>query len=485
MKRFLIPPILSLLALAAGLVPTASALAAPANDNLASAQVVGPALPIAEAGTTVGATVEAGELHPGDGHSVWFSWTAPTAGPVRVDVCDYEVANGPGNFGLWVYTGNTIATLVEVGSSPNGCKVSFSAVSGTAYKISFNSFFEGEGNFTLKLLAETPPPNDNFSSPQAVGPDLPVSITGSNASSTVEAGEPHHGSDDETDFPAHDSVWYTWTPSTTTDARIRACDGSIASHLGVYTGAALGALTRVTPTDPIDTFPFCSIRFQAQQGVTYRIAVGGLGAEEEGQFHLDIHGFSPPANDDVASAQSIGPDLPISIEGSNIDASAEENEPDHSPFDEGGAYESVWYSWISTTARVVRVSTCGADFSSYLAIYTGPAQVESLTKVAVGKGGCGPAGGHLIEFSALAGVRYLIAVAGIFVDREGTFPLSIVDPAMVPPAPPPPAPGTQLQRSSFSLKNALKKCRKIQRKKPRRRCVKKARRKAKKTLSAA
>ena len=105
MKRFLVPLILSLAALAAGLIPTASALAAPANDNLASAQVVGPALPIAEAGTTVGATVEAGELHPGDGHSVWFSWTAPTAGPVRVDVCDYEVANGPGNFGLWVYTG--------------------------------------------------------------------------------------------------------------------------------------------------------------------------------------------------------------------------------------------------------------------------------------------------------------------------------------------------------------------------------------------
>ena len=211
---------------------------------------------------------------------------------------------------------------------------------------------------------------------------------------------PHHGSDDETDFPAHDSVWYAWTPSTTTDARIRACEGSIGAHLGVYTGAALGALTKVTPTDPIDTFPSCSIRFEAQQGITYRIAIGGLGAEEEGHFQLDIHGFSPPANDDVASAQSIGPDLPISIEGSNIDASAEENEPDHSPFDEGDAYESVWYSWISTTARVVRISTCGVDFSSYLAIYTGPAQVESLTKVAVGKGGCGIAGGHLIEFSA-------------------------------------------------------------------------------------
>jgi hypothetical protein len=484
-KRFLAPLIVSFVALAAGLIPTASALAAPANDNLASAQVVGPALPISEAGTTVGATIEAGEKDPGDGHSVWFSWTAPGAGPVRVDVCDYKVISGPGNFGLWVYTGNSIATLVEVGSSPNGCKVSFPAIGGTNYKIALNSFFEGEGTFTLRLSAETPPPNDNFSSAQPVGPGLPVSLSGSNVSSTVEAGEPAHGSNEEGSFPAHDSVWYTWTPSATTDARIRACDGSINPHLGVYTGAAVGALTKVTPTDPINTFPFCSIQFEAQQGITYRIAVGGFGAEEEGQFQLDIHGFSPPANDDVASAQSIGPDLPISIEGSNIDASAEQNEPDHSPFDEGDAFESVWYSWISTTARVVRVSTCGAGFSSYLALYTGPAQVEDLTKVAVGKGGCGTAGGHLIEFSALAGVRYLIAVAGTFVDREGSFPLSIVDPAMVPSSgPPPPGPGPQLQRSSFSLKNALKKCRKIQKKKPRRRCVKKARRKAKKILSA-
>jgi hypothetical protein len=485
-KRFLVSLIVSSFALAAVLIPTASALAAPANDNFASAQVVGPALPISEAGTTVGATVEAGEKDPGDGHSVWFSWTAPGAGPVRVDVCDYKVVSGPGNSGLWVYTGNSIATLVEVGSSPNGCKVSFPAIGGTTYRISFNSFFEGEGTFTLRLSAETPPPNDNFSSAQAVGPDLPISLTGSNVSSTVEAGEPHHGSNDEVSFPAHDSVWYTWTPQTTTDARIRACDGSFGPHLGVYTGAALGALTKVTPTDPINTFPFCSIRFQAQQGITYRIAIGGFGAEEEGQFQLDIHGFSPPANDNVASAGSIGPDLPISIEGSNIDASAEEGEPDHSQFDEGDAFESVWYSWISTTARVVRVSTCGAGFSSYLAIYTGPAEVESLTKVGVGKGGCGPAGGHLIEFSALAGVRYLIAVAGTSVDREGTFPLSIVDPAMVPPGPPPPpASETQLQRTGFSLKNALKKCRKIQKRKPRRRCVRRARRKAKKMLSAA
>ena len=297
---------------------------------------------------------------------------------------------------------------------------------------------------------------------------------------------PHHGSDDETDFPAHDSVWYTWTPSTTTDARIRACDGSIGPHLGVYTGAALGALTRVTPTDPIDTFPFCSIRFQAQQGITYRIAIGGFGAEEEGQFHLDIHGFSPPANDDVASAQSIGPDLPISIEGSNIDASAEENEPDHSPFDEGDAYESVWYSWISTTARVVRISTCGADV---LQLSRGLHRARPGREPDQGR-----RRQRRLRARRRAPDRIQRPRRGPLPDRGGRHlrrPGGHLPAQHRRPGDGPPRRlhhrrrATQLQRSSFSLKNALKKCRKIQKKKPRRRCVKRARRKAKKALSAA
>ena len=156
----------SVVLLAGMLVPAGAAAAPPANDAFASAQVIGPGLPIEVSGSTIEATAETGEELPAEGHTVWFSWTAPASIPVRVDVCDYHVVNGPGNEGLWAYTGTTIPTLVTVAENFTGCKVSFSAVEGTTYRIRFDTYFGGEGNFVLKMIQETPPANDNFSAAQ-------------------------------------------------------------------------------------------------------------------------------------------------------------------------------------------------------------------------------------------------------------------------------------------------------------------------------
>ncbi len=404
----------------------------PANDNFADAQVVGPPLPIEVAGTTVDGSVEAGEGGQPGGRTVWFQWTAPASVPVRVDACEYHVASGPGNAGLFVYTGSTIPTLVPVGQSPNGCKVSFNAVSGTTYRINFDSFFEGEGNFTLRMFEETRPANDDFANAQAVGPALPISLEGTNAFSTVETGEPHHSSDNETDFPPHDSVWYRWTAAVNAEVRVRVCNSDFGARLGVYTGATVGGLTRVAPSVPVTSFPFCSLRFDVEAGTEYRIAVGGGGEEQEGSFTLDIHRFAPPSNDDFADATPIGPGLPISVQGSNVDAGAEPQEPDHSRFGDSEAFASVWYSWTATEGRMVRISTCGTGFSSLLAVYTGTL-LDSLQPVATGEGGCGPLDGNQVDLMARAGTRYLIAVDGSFPQQEGPFTLRIFDPFASPP----------------------------------------------------
>jgi hypothetical protein len=473
-KGFLASLATSCVVLLAGVFPLGSAAAAPPNDNFANAQVVGPALPIAQPATTVGATLETGEEHGPQGHSVWFSWTAPAPGPVRVDACDFKAVSGPANKGLWVYTGGSIPTLVEVATNFNGCKVSFEAVAGTTYRIAFSSFFDGEGNFTLRLFTETPPANDDFSAARLIGPGLPIRVRGSNLFSTVEAGEPHHGSKNETDFKPNDTVWYRWTPAATTEARIRACEATFGARVGVYTGSAVGALTRVTPTEPITGFPFCAIRFEAVQGTPYSIAVGGFGGEEEGEFLLDVHHFQRPANDNFSAAQAIGPQLPISVAGTNLDASVEPGEPGHEPFDDDTPNASVWYSWTPGASLSARISTCGHRLNGALAVYTGDA-VDELTEVAVSKEGCGPLRGRRLNLAALAGTRYWIAVDGHF-NEERAFRLSVRDTAAVP-IPLPPA--TEKAKPRFSLKRALKKCRKIKQKKPRRRCIRKARRRAK------
>jgi hypothetical protein len=73
---------------AAQAVGATGEIAAPANDNLASAQVIH-TLPATLAGTTVGATVEPQEPASSCGvveHSVWFSLRASTAERVAVDL---------------------------------------------------------------------------------------------------------------------------------------------------------------------------------------------------------------------------------------------------------------------------------------------------------------------------------------------------------------------------------------------------------------
>ena len=472
--------IVSSAALLAALLAPATAAAAPANDNFANAQVIGPALPVEVPGTTVGAGVETGEGGQPGSHTVWFKWTAPASVPVRVDICSYHVVSGPGNTGLFVYTGASIPTLVPVAVSDFGCKVSFDAVSGTTYQIKFDSFFDGEGEFTLKMFEETPPANDDFADAQAVGPGLPVSVAGSTIFSSVEAGEPHHASDNETDFPPHDSVWYSWTPATRVEARIRVCDSDFGARLGVYTGTAVNGLTRVTTSVPLVSFPYCSLRFQAEAGTTYRIAVSGGGEENEGEFTLEIHRFAQPANDDFANATPIGPALPISVDGTNVDASVENQEPDHSRFGDGIPFASVWYSWTAAESRLVRISTCGSGFSSVLSVYTGDL-LDSLSKVAKGEGGCDPLSGNSMDLPARAGVRYMIAIDGSGPNMEGPFTLRIFDPFAAPPQPLQPTPPPAKQH--FSLKRALRKCRKIGRAKPRHRCIRRARRKAKRLSS--
>lgn len=458
--------------------------APPANDAMANPLTVGPTLPVTKAATNVDSSWEAGEpaAHGGgtDGRSVWFKWVAPESTKVRVDVCDFEAVTGAGNAGIWVYK----APLVAVAANSNDCRVSFDAVGGTDYRIAFSGTSRGEGPFTLRLLKETPPANDAFAAAKALPQGLPISEAGTTLFSTVQAGEPHHGSEEETSYPPSDSVWYRWTPSTSAETRIRACDADFGARLGVYTGAAVGSLTRVVPTVAPSHSPFCSLRFPAQAGTTYRIAVGGGGSEEEGDFVLDLHQFSPPANDDLGAAQPIGPSLPLAVPGTNLDAGAESGEPNHEADSFGKAEASVWYSWTPAASMPVRIGTCGTTYPSTLAVYRG-ASFGGFTEVGAGQGGC-PAGvgGHQFDFFAAAGTTYLIAVDG-YRDEEGAFTLSLTD-LTVPPAPVNPAPPAavptpsppQAQKPAFNLKKALRKCRKIKRKKPRQACVRKARNRA-------
>lgn len=141
---------------------SATALELPANDSFASAAPIGPTTYERVSGSTDGATREAEEPgHGGDlaGASVWYRWTAPSSGPMRVYPCLAGFRPD-----LAVYRGTALASLVPV-SSPASldpflaaeCQlgglggVGFDAVAGETYSIAVDGADGGYGQFLLRL----------------------------------------------------------------------------------------------------------------------------------------------------------------------------------------------------------------------------------------------------------------------------------------------------------------------------------------------
>ncbi len=87
---------------------------------------------------------------------------------------------------------------------------------------------------------------------------------------------------------------------------------------------------------------------------------------------------SPPPNDNLANAQSIF-GCSGTVPGTNVAATRETGEPNHSPDGFGGTH-SVWYQWQSPSNSTVTITTAGSNYDTVLAVYTGTA-VGSLTLI--------------------------------------------------------------------------------------------------------
>ncbi len=391
-----------------------SVLPGPANDNFANRQTIGPALPASASGTLEAASAEPGEPdHIGFGTgaewSIWYQWTPSATGPVRVDTCGSEAAVRPA-----VYTGTAVGSLTQVAQSNDECSLTFTASAGTAYKIALDSFAPSPTELLIRTLS--PPANDAFANRQTVGPALPVNVAGTNLDATSQVGEPDH----RTGQGALHSIWYGWTPSAAAQVKASVCQTNpdMEPQVAVYTGTSVTSLTQVA------TGSGCSVTFNASAGVAYKVAVDGSG---EGATHLNIHVLSPPANDNFANRQTIGPALPATVSGTKVDATAEAGEPDHGGFGTG-AQRSVWYGWTPASGGSVNLDACGSAGHVVVAVYTGSA-LGSLTLAAGNDGSCA------VSFTAVAGAAYKIAFDG-FVDSTVSFTLASSGPPPDPPDPP-------------------------------------------------
>jgi PASTA domain len=244
-----------------------------------------------------------------------------------------------------------------------------------------------------------PPANDNFAAAELLSGRV-ASVEGNNKDATKEDGElPHFPG-----RPATASVWYSWTAPADGRTHINTCDRPDAAFdtvLAVYTGNSFDALTAVANNDDGCGFGGSSVSFDADAGVTYRIAVDSVGGTF-GFFILSLR-LAPP-NDDFDDAESLTGNEG-SVDGTTVGSSREAGEPDY-------LYQTVWYRWTAPSSGPATFEICGSDLEAYLLAFTG----DDVAELAyVSEGGC------RLAFDAIEGVTYSIAINSY---ENGDFVLS-------------------------------------------------------------
>ncbi len=369
------------------------------NDNFGDAWLI-TNLPYTTNCTNLDATCESGEpYHHAStvGHSLWWRWTAPAAGPVQLNTTNTAALRSV----LGVYTGSTVGSLTEVASGRGKHLLNFIAVAGTTYQIALDSLTAGEtGAFVFQMTPGlAPPANDNFTN-AAVLTGTSVSLTTTNLGATREAGEPAHAGN-----TGGKSVWWKWTAPMSALFQLDTTGSTYDTLLAVYTGTAVSSLALVASNDNASGSTSL-LTFPAAAGSTYYFAVDGWEAKE-GQINL--HLLKPgPANDDFANAIAFTGGFFSANGVYNTNCTKETGEPNHAG-NSGGA--SLWWSWTAASNGLCHADTIGSGFNTLLAVYTGTS-VSNLTLVASNDDSPSMPPASEMNFNAVAGTTYFIAVDG-------------------------------------------------------------------------
>ena len=247
----------------------------PANDLFVNAGILLGAQ-LDAAGTTIGAGREPGEpLQTADaaGHTVWYSWTAPSNGTVTILVGD---SNGtfPYPFRFGIYTGDSVSSLVSVSvNSASGLLSSqlfTSVLTGQTYRIAVDSSAQiVEKPFKLQLGFVSAPSNDSFSGRSELSGIL-ATDNGTTDGAASEPGEPLlDGS------LLHQTVWWSWTApddGVVFLSMTGSCPGeACAPAMAVFIGKTLPGLSVIATNLGSGSSRSSTVRFDVVKGRQYQI----------------------------------------------------------------------------------------------------------------------------------------------------------------------------------------------------------------------
>ncbi len=264
----------------------------PPNDNFAN-RITLTGTNIFTSGYNVSASRETGEPnHSGDTGvgSVWWSWSAPSAGRLFLTTIGSSFPPLMGSPLLGAYQGPSVSGLSSVASvfypglsCPFFSFANFD-VTGPFFPQTYQIAVDGEsgspqpvGGIDLGLIFIPKPVNDDFNSRTLLTGSFLVA-TGSLVAASQQAGEVVEG------FSSGlRTAWYSWTApddiggsSGRVTLRVTGIDfpGSTGLLVQVYQGSSLAALTPV-PVESETKGNIRQITFRAQTGATYQIVVAG------------------------------------------------------------------------------------------------------------------------------------------------------------------------------------------------------------------
>lgn len=256
------------------------ALAVANDDFIAAQQISGPSGSIA--GTTVTASRETGEPPHGGrdaSASIWYRWTAPASGTLRVTTqgSSFDTLLG-------AYTGSSVSSLNPLADNDDHAyprarwsSVEFAVTAGSTYFIAVDGFGRFTGSTVLNWsLGATPPApapvaNDMFADAQEIT-SATGSVTGTTIGAKREAGEPDHAA-----TSGEASIWYQWTAPSSGNLRLSTQGSSFDTLLGIYSGSAVNSLQRLGANDDVPGGLWSEVTVPVTAGTTYKIAVDGWG----------------------------------------------------------------------------------------------------------------------------------------------------------------------------------------------------------------
>ncbi len=261
----------------------------PANDNFDSAiELSGTNTTII--GNNLAATTEPGEpISAGaGGHTVWYTWTAPTNGTLILNQTSGPVifTDQYNNIVATLYTGDSLTNLTAISTNtfgpgyvvPPPGPVHFPVWGGINYHLAIDTSSTNFGlsTFAIDLSFVPAQPNDGFVDRAVLtGSDVNFSYNPIGASSEPEepAYQPH-------------SLWWTWTAPYSGTALISGIMYSPAQGFA-YTGDSLTNLTLVGQNNPY-------FLWSAHAGTTYQIAISSDWTSQIVGLHLHYYTNGTP-----------------------------------------------------------------------------------------------------------------------------------------------------------------------------------------------